>query len=276
MRISISHVSEYSYDGPPAPTVQALRLMPAPVNGQIIESWQITAPGHDTAARYTDGFGNDVMLVAAPGDLAVVRVEASGVIETTDLGGIVGFTSEAVMPAAYLRATGATTLSPGIEAMARGAITETRLSTLHALMQAVHDRVSYVTDSTDAHTTAAAAFEAGEGVCQDHTHIFITAAHALDIPARYITGYLLLDDNTAAPAHHAWAEALVEDIGWVGFDAANNVCPTDRYVRLGAGLDAASAAPIRGIRRGAGHESLVVTVQVTELPQSQSQSQSQS
>ncbi len=273
MRIAISHVSEYSYDGPPAPTVQALRLTPMPVNGQTVLSWKIEAPGHATACSYTDGFGNRVDLVSAPGELSVVRVVAEGEVETSDTGGVVGWTGEAVAPGAFLRVSPVTALSPAIGEMAASVRAADRLSTLHALMNAVAERVAYVGDSTDAHTTAAAAFAEGRGVCQDHAHIFITAARSLGIPARYVTGYLLLEDGAGAAAHHAWAEALVEDIGWVGFDAANCLCPTEHYVRLGAGLDAASAAPIRGVRRGAGGESLNVEVSVREIGQTQSQSQ---
>ena len=88
-----------------------------------------------------------------------------------------------------------------------------------------------------------------------------------------MTGYLLLEDGSGAPAHHAWAEARVNHIGWVGFDATNDLCPTDRYVRLGSALDAASAAPIRGVRRLAGQERLNVQVSVKEIAQSQSQTQ---
>ena len=276
MRIAISHISEYSYDGPPAPTVQALRLTPAPVKGQTVLSWKIAAPGYATACSYTDGFGNRVDLVSAPGDLSVLRVVAEGEVETTDTGGVVGWTGEMVAPGAFLRVSPVTALSPEIAAMADAVRNTDRLATLHALMEAVHERVIYESDRTDAHTTAAAAFLAGRGVCQDHAHIFITAARSLGVPARYVTGYLLLEDGAGAAAHHAWAEALVEDIGWVGFDAANNLCPTEYYVRLGAGLDAASVAPIRGVRRGAGGESLKVDVSVRDLGQTQTQTQSQS
>jgi transglutaminase-like putative cysteine protease len=264
MRIAISHISEYHYDGPPAPTVQALRLTPTPVQGQSVLSWRIEAPGFETACTYTDGFGNRVDLVAAPGELNTVRVLASGVVEVIDNGGVVGWTGEPVQSGAFLRRTTATTISPAIAGLAASVRQADRLSTLHALMAAVRDRVAYEVDSTHAHTTAAAAFADGRGVCQDHAHIFITAARELGIPARYVTGYLLLEDGADSPAHHAWAEALVENIGWIGFDAANRICPTERYVRLGIGLDAASAAPIRGVRRSAATESLRVAVAVRE------------
>lgn len=275
MRISISHVSEYTYDGPPALMVQALRLHPAPSNGQTILSWTVEAPGYDTAATYTDGFGNRVDLVTAPSGLNVVRVVATGEVETTDNGGVAGWTDESVAPGAFLRFNPTTAASPEIVAMAESVRDPDRLATLHALMAAIGAHMTYVADSTDAQTTAAAAFAAGRGVCQDYAHIFIAAARHLKIPTRYVTGYLLLEDGSGAPAHHAWAESLVDHIGWVGFDATNDMCPTEHYVRLGSALDAASAAPIRGVRRQMGHETLTVQVAVRGVGQSQTQTQQQ-
>ena len=64
--------------------------------------------------------------------------------------------------------------------------------------------------------------------------------------------------------------------GWVGFDAANRCCPDARYIRLGSGFDAQDAAPIRGIARGPGSETMDVTVVVAPgAAQSQSQEQQQ-
>ncbi len=276
MRIAITHISEYRYDGPAGSAVQALRLTPAPVKGQTLVSWKVEAPGIDSACSYTDGFGNLVHLVSPPADSTVVRIAATGVVETTDTGGVSGWTGEAAAAGAFLRSTPMTTADTAIEAMAEAVRSDDRLATLHALMDAVSEHVAYEPGSTHAQTTAAAAFDAKRGVCQDHAHIFIAASRFLRIPARYVTGYLLLEDGAEAPAHHAWAEAYVDDLGWVGFDAANCLCPTDRYVRLGAGLDAASAAPIRGVRRMTGEESLTVDVDVQAVGQGQSQSQSQS
>ena len=131
---------------------------------------------------------------------------------------------------------------------------------LHGLMAATHGAVAYETGTTHAFTTAAEAFAQGRGVCQDHAHVFIGLARANNIPARYVTGYLMADD--VSPAAHAWAEALVPDLGWVGFDAANAKCPTDHYVRVASGLDAAGTAPLRGCRRGGQAEQMTVEVRV--------------
>ena len=82
------------------------------------------------------------------------------------------------------------------------------------------------------------------------------------MPARYVSGYLLMDDGEARGAAHAWAEAWVPDLGWVGFDVANQMSPDDRYVRVATGLDYAEAAPVSGARQGGGPERLSVTVEV--------------
>ena len=102
----------------------------------------------------------------------------------------------------------------------------------------------------------------GSGVCQDHAHIFIGIARALDIPARYVSGYLMMDDRIDQEATHAWAEAHVEHLGWVGFDISNGISPDQRYVRLATGRDYRDAAPITGISIGATTRELSVQVAV--------------
>ena len=117
--------------------------------------------------------------------------------------------------------------------------------------------------ATDSETTASEAFAAGHGVCQDHAHIFIGLARKIGIPTRYVTGYLLTGTGASSTASHAWAEALVPDLGWVGFDPANNTSPTAHYVRVAMGIEAANISPVRGSRRGGGlKETMDVAVHV--------------
>jgi transglutaminase-like putative cysteine protease len=85
----------------------------------------------------------------------------------------------------------------------------------------------------------------------------------LGFRARYVSGYLANGRGVASgDAGHAWAEAYVDWLGWVGFDVANRICPTDAYVRVAVGLDAMEAAPVRGIRRGGSDESMSVSLAV--------------
>ena len=95
------------------------------------------------------------------------------------------------------------------------------------------------------------------------TFVNPAAARMLGVPARYIGGYLWTGhDGRDYDASHAWAEAFVPDLGWVGFDPANRICPTASYIRASVGLDYWSAAPVRGVRKGASTETMAVKVTV--------------
>ncbi len=270
MRIAITHSTTYRTEGA-ARAIQALRLTPPSGQSQTVISWQVRVSGGGTPMRYTDAFGNLVELAASHGPVTDVRIVAEGIVDTADTAGVVGPGWEAMAADVCLRRTPLTTADDAIRDFAQGCRREDALSTLHAILDGLHEVVAYDTSASTSDTTAMAAFANRRGVCQDHAHIFIAAARSLDIPARYVTVYLLTDGGDAV-AHHAWAEAMTADLGWVGFDAANGQCPTERYVRLAIGLDALEAAPIRGIRLGGAAESLHVDVSVQE---SQSQSQTQ-
>ena len=108
----------------------------------------------------------------------------------------------------------------------------------------------------------AEAFARKGGTGADLTHIFIGAAHSLGIPARFVGGYFHQAEAGVEQSGHAWAEAYVEDLGWVGFDPANGFCPMDAHVRVAVGLDALGAAPLRGTRYGVGAETLEIAIKV--------------
>jgi transglutaminase-like putative cysteine protease len=269
MLISVRHVTRYHYAEPVGYTIQSLRLTPASFEGQRVVDWAVNVPGAGQPLQFRDGFGNLVHLITVTGKHDAVTIEAGGAVETRDCNGVVGGLNNSSPPRVYLKETPQTQIEPAIRELAAAVVDPDPLDRLHALAAAVRDRVDYVAGVTGAHTTAAEALADGKGVCQDHAHIFIAAARSLAIPARYVTGYLVLDQEGPAEAHHAWAEAWVEGLGWVGFDVANRICPTDRYVRLAAGLDAGYAAPITGSRRGGEAETLDVTVVVQQRQSAQ-------
>ena len=264
MLISVRHVTRYVYAEPARYTVQSLRLTPAPFKGQRIAEWQLRVTGCPRPLEFRDGFGNAVHLVTVSTPHSELTIEAAGTVETQDCDGIVAGLPKSIPPRVFLKETPQTRPDAAIRALAQSVAGPGAIERLHALAAAVRDRVEYVKGATDAHTGAAEALGDGKGVCQDHAHIFISAARTLGIPARYVTGYLVLDDPDAASASHAWAEAYAEPLGWVGFDVANRICPTERYVRLACGLDAGYAAPIAGSRRGGAGESLNVSVAVQQ------------
>jgi transglutaminase-like putative cysteine protease len=267
MLIAIRHRTDYHYERAFNHAVQSLRLTPPSGTTQHVIEWRIEMPGIETASNYHDSWGNLVHLVTPHGDVSDLSILVHGVIDTHDTGGVVGMTNEAALPPIFLRETPTTKPSKAIAEFARSSARKTRLETLHTLLTGIQRHVAYDTDATHVLTTASEAFESQRGVCQDHAHIYIAAARVLGIPARYVTGYLLVESDEPAVAHHAWAEAYTEDLGWIGFDAANGVCPTPNYVRLAVGLDAPAAAPVRGIMRGSGAEKLSVEVVVRSAQQ---------
>ena len=138
------------------------------------------------------------------------------------------------------------------------------LAKLHGLMDLIAKRVTYSAGMTHSATPSEDALLAGQGVCQDHAHVFLSAARLMGIPGRYVSGYLMMNDREEQDASHAWAEAYVEGLGWVGFDVSNEMCPDERYVRVATGLDYRDAAPISGMRYGEASESMVVSVHVAQ------------
>jgi transglutaminase-like putative cysteine protease len=264
MRISVGHASRYTYSEPTKYSILSLRLTPPSFQGQRVIEWRVSAPGIEAVKPFRDGFGNLVHLANCAVEHAESVIVAKGVVETEDRAGVVRGLSDPAPIRVYHRQTAKTAVNDDIRALSRAAGAGSDIRGMHNLMHAVRDAIDYEIGATNAHTTAAEALQDGKGVCQDHAHVFIAAARALGIPARYVSGYFLTGDDEPADANHAWADVWLEGLGWVGFDPANRICPTDRYVRLATGLDATYAAPIRGSRRGVAHEELDVIVEVQQ------------
>ena len=269
MRISVLHETRYSYEAQVAYSAQRLRLTPSPYDGQKVISWDVEAPGIDGEIGCADCFGNFTHLFTVVGGHSELTITVRGEVETADTSGVVSGLACAVPDYVFLRETDLTRPSAAIHGFAEDVAAAPDLDRLHGLMTAIRDRVEYVTGVTHTATSAADAFAAQKGVCQDHAHIFISSARVLGFPARYVTGYLIIDEEDASAAHHAWAEVRIDNLGWVGFDVANGVCPTENYVRLACGLDYQYASPIRGTRRGGGEEDMAVHVVVQQAAQQQ-------
>jgi transglutaminase-like putative cysteine protease len=265
MRLVVRHQTVYRYSQPIAYATQTLRLTPRPYDGLSIVSWRVQGEGRTALRPFTDGFGNLVCChtVNRLHESSIIAVE--GEVETRDTGGVVRGIDEMLPPLFFLRVTPLAEANSAIEDLARDEARDAKpLDRMIALMERVRDRVDYRTGVTDTMTTAAQALASGAGVCQDHAHLFIAAARVLNVPARYVGGYLWTGkDDAEYEASHAWAEAYIEDIGWVGFDPSNRALPSEAYIRTAIGLDYWSAAPVRGVWRGDGEEALAVKVRVT-------------
>ncbi len=274
MKLTISHITEYRYHQPSQFSLQRLRLTPLTGTGQTVANWKLSVEGASPEVEYDDQFGNRVTLVSLDGQQEATRIVATGEVETQDLNGVVGPHAGFAPLWLFLRESPRTKAGKLTKELTRGLSGDSDLARMHALMSAIHQSVEYKPGTSDTETTAEQALEAKSGVCQDHAHIFIAGARALQIPARYVSGYLMMEGKNEQAATHAWAEAHIPGLGWVGFDPANDVCPDARYVRIATGLCYRDAAPVSGMRVGTPGETLTVKVTVANQGQSQSQSQS--
>ncbi len=276
MRIRIRHETSYRYLEPAKSAIQHLRLTPRNFDGQHVKDWRIDVDRDCRLINSEDAFGNIVHRFTVDGPLDSITTMVEGQIDTFDTAGVASGALERFPPGLYLRSTPLTAPDAAVRDFARAATARenSALASLHALLSAIYEKMTFDTDSTHAATTATESFAQGKGVCQDFAHLFIACARAMGTPARYVSGYYLRSDGDEQIAGHAWAEAYVPDLGWVGFDPAHCVSPGERHVRLAVALDYLSAAPIRGARSGGDGETMEVRVRVAGTqPQSQSQSQ---
>jgi transglutaminase-like putative cysteine protease len=260
MRLRIAHSTTYRYEPPASGVIQILRMTPGSHDGQYVAEWQIDVSTDSRLDLHEDAFG---------------------LIETQDTGGVLKGTDERFPPSFFLRQTDLTGASPAMQAFARDLAPSAEtdvLGYLHALMMAINEHMTFDPDPTNTGTSASEAFTGKRGVCQDYAHIFIACARSGGVPARFVSGHFFrADGEVNQQAGHAWAEAYVPDLGWVGFDPANAICTTDAHARIAIGLDYLGAAPVRGTRYGGGMETLTVAVKVDQANgRGQSQSQSQS
>ena len=273
MRLTVRHATTYAYDPPADRCALRLRLYPPSFTSQRVLSWKVSVNGQAVPALRTTATGDKESIWTKSNVGEEVLVLAEGEVEVDDTAGVVRGLRDGIRPQVFLRPTPLTEADEKIEKLAASIADAAPLEQMHSLFNAVADAIEYKPATTTSTTTAAQALKAGQGVCQDHAHVFISAARTLKVPARYVVGYLFAPDAKLAETH-AWAEAWVKDIGWVGFDAANRLCPTDHYVRLGCGLDAVDAAPIRGNVFGSRQERLSASVDIgTSTGQSQTQNQ---
>jgi transglutaminase-like putative cysteine protease len=273
MRLRIAHSSVYRYDPPAAGVIQVLRLTPRNHEGQYVQRWHIDVVPDARLAAHEDAFGNITHVFTADGPLEELRVEVDGEIETQNADGVVRGTVERFPPSLFLRDTALTQADSAIRDFAqktRDASGGVLLAELHGLLDRlfediVGDSVAGDVATSPTPANAAEAFARKHGAPKDLAHIFIGAARSLGIPARYVRGYFHRPDQSAdADTSHAWAEAHVPGLGWVGFDPSNGCCPTDGHVRVAIGLDSLGAAAVRGTRLGVGAETLAVAIRVDQ------------
>jgi transglutaminase-like putative cysteine protease len=139
------------------------------------------------------------------------------------------------------------------------------LTVIQQINTRLYESMSYKAKSTRVDSPIDVALAQRTGVCQDFAQIMISLLRGMGIPARYVSGYMAhrRSDRSAEDATHAWVEAWLPELGWVGFDPTNNSLADDHYIRVAIGRDYDDVPPTRGVFKGGASSALSVAVQVT-------------
>lgn len=265
MRLSIDHRTIYRFSAPQGRLTQMLRLTPEDTDDQTVASWNLHVDCDARLRPGRDGFGNKVTMLYVAGPVDGIEIEVSGEVLTNSTDGVVHGAHEVLPPALYLRSTALTQADEAIAEFAADAVAGggDAIARLHRLNLALHGRFVADHGRPVSGQPAATAFVGSKATPRDMAHIFIAGAHALGVPARYVSGYSRhCFAGEHRPAPHGWAEAYVERLGWVAFDPSAGRSADEAYVRVAVALDAAGAAPVAGSRLGEGSEELDVDVTV--------------
>jgi transglutaminase-like putative cysteine protease len=165
-----------------------------------------------------------------------------------------------VSPTLFTHVTESTSCHEPLKAFIAAHVAKPTRTNLIDLSAAILEQMPHTSNSTTVDTTAEQAFDLKQGVCQDHTHVFLACARELGLPARYVSGYLHTLDSTHL-ASHAWAEAYL-DGQWYCFDTSNQLFTPSQHVQLAIGRDYLDAAPVRGVCQGSVKETMQTLVQV--------------
>ncbi|MEO0635817.1 MAG: transglutaminase family protein [Pseudomonadota bacterium] len=267
MLLNITHRTTYTYERPVNYGLQQLRLLPKTRAEQDVVNWDTQVEGAKKELTFHDHHNNHVTMISVADGASQITIVSQGQVRTSDTNGVIGEHSGFAPLWYFAEGTPLTRAGALTRQMAKGMNSDfpDELERMHALSNRVLEAVTWTQGETDVTTTAEDAMRDGRGVCQDHAHIFCAAARSLGLPARYVSGYLKTDEDAVHDAAHAWAEAYITGLGWVGFDISNGISPDERYVRVATGRDYRDAAPVSGISFGDhGGEKLAVAIQVQQ------------
>jgi hypothetical protein len=249
MQISICHLLTVGIGEGLPRAVLHLLLTPQSSGVQTVREWRLEAPGMDDATGFVDAFGNRAQLCSQTRPEPQLTIVASGTVETHDTAGVVGRLDRDPVPALFRRVTPLTKPAGSITSRLRTMPRDgrDRIPLLHALMARVGEVVggdgAQQAQKQDGQSQSQSQQETA--AAEAYAHAFVGGARALDIPARYVTGYVLPEEGPAA--FHAWAEAWDDGLGWIGFDPMLGCCPSERHVRVACGLDAQTTMPVRSV-----------------------------
>ena len=271
MLFEIQHRTELSYSQRISESVMEVRLMPRSDAHQTLRRFNIAVGPDARISSHVDWQGNTVHQFSIVAFHDRVLMQSAATVATHpqrfDLSAVQDpmrgtRTNHRLLD--FLSFGGPVQRDPRIVALAEKILLHdcTRITdAVLRVTETVRDAITYQKGVTNSLTTVAEALDHGAGVCQDFTHLALAMLRLVGVPCRYVSGYLHRPDLQEVETH-AWCEAFVPSIGWLGLDPTHGELVGDRHVAVATGRSYADVPPNRGVYRGEAEERIAVSVTI--------------
>ncbi len=279
MRFTVSHTTEYAYEGAASESFAELRVWPQSNASQRVLARSLHIDPETNVDHYIDYFGNNVEFFSVPYRHSALTVRAEAEVETfgqtpsdTVLGTTIGearqiYNSTLYQIFEYLQPSSLVPLDQ------HGRIRKRFFPQAKPLGEALLElngwifrNFEYQSGVTDVSTPVAEVVRHRRGVCQDFANLMLAILRSNGMPARYVSGYIEAHDPesgqemTGAAASHAWVEVYLPGGTWWGLDPTNDQAAGERHIVVAVGRDYNDVAPMRGTYKGAADQGLKVMV----------------
>ncbi|MBP6686863.1 MAG: transglutaminase family protein [Lacibacter sp.] len=271
----IQHVTKYTYNRPVKESVNQLRIYPVASDHQEILQHEVNITTDPELFFFLDYWGNrcaDFSLLEAHTSLiidsrVVVRTigkETVPLVESTREELKEQLASdfqllELARPEEILSTKALQQILTSLDCEKK-----TVMQIVEACSAYIFSEFKYIKGITNIETTVDEILEHRSGVCQDFAHVLLQLLRCMGIPSRYVSGYICPNKNgmRGEGATHAWVEAWIPQLGWVGIDPTNNVWVTTHHIKLAVGRDFNASSPVKGTFKGLAKQTLSVYVSV--------------
>jgi transglutaminase-like putative cysteine protease len=280
MRYSIRHLTKFVYSVPVTESFLEARMEPRSERNQRCLEFELTVRPRTKIQSYTDSLGNMVHHFDVATTHTELAVLAESLVELGPASDIPHALTAAAWDELDIIAGGGehwdflseshfaenTPLLNELAATFGLSRRDDPLTVLRWLNHKIYEWFDYVPKATRVDSPIDHALAKRAGVCQDFAHIMVTLVRQMGIPCRYVSGYMHHGredhDRSGEGATHAWVEALLPGLGWVGFDPTNDLVAGQRHIRAAVGRDYADVPPTKGVYKGGADSELSVSVQV--------------
>ncbi|HLI93608.1 MAG TPA: transglutaminase family protein [Puia sp.] len=277
-RFSIHHITKYTYEGPVRDSANQIVLFPVKDEYQDVLRQDLSITGDPPVEIYKDYYGNEVGSFTHAEPHTSLTIDSSVEVVTRSRPALQDTADKEMQWALleqirwqvpyidFLKQEQFSSLAEVLESVCPDkARTQTPLAAALQLRTYVYETFKYIKGLTSVETTLDEVWKLKAGVCQDFAHMLLVFLKQIQIPARYVSGYICTNKNgmRGEGATHAWIEAYIPFNGWVGLDPTNNCIADDLHVRLAMGRSFSDCSPVKGTYKGSAGQQLEVGVSVS-------------